>query len=289
MESDQVEVQSESLGLAEDEHIPSAELTQATEYLQNIGVTRITESSIHASDTRIQDKDLKVFANFPEVTTISLGKTSIDGSGLKDLNCPQLESLLLFESQISDDTLKQLPVLPKLGRLSLADTNIDGSCLEHVAKFSEIDTLDLAGTKVTDESLAFLSSLKKLKRLDLRGTPITDVGIKHLLNCPELYVVNLSDTGVTDEGAIALTSAFELFRIDLDGTSVSDKLVESLVETSSDSLRILRLRSTKITSVSAPLFGQLEAMTMLDVRDTTIPYGDVAYLEDSLLKLNQPE
>jgi Leucine-rich repeat (LRR) protein len=183
----------------------------------------------------------------------------------------------------------QLPVLPKLARLWLADTNIDGSCLEHISMFSEIDTLDLAGTKVTDESLVFLSALKKLKRLDLRGTPITDAGVKHLLNCPKLYVVNFSDTGVTDEGAIALTSAFELFRIDLDGTSISDKLVESLVETSWESLRILRLRNTKVTSAIAPLFGRLEAMTTLDVRDTAIPYEEVAYLEDSLLNLNQPE
>jgi len=256
-----------------------------------VDLEKIQPTFVYASASNIRDEHLKLFAKMPELKTLSLGKTAITGSGLKDLNCPKLQSLLLFETQVTDAGVRELPPMPGLETLSLAGTPIDGSCLEHIAKYITLTALELQQTKISDASLAPLEALKVLSRLELRNTAITDDGLEYLLNCPKLYTVDLANTQVTDTGAIALTAKVQLFKLNLNGTGVTDEFIRSLVGQGSEELRMLHLKGTRLTVASAELFGQLSKLRQLDVRETGISDDDLAYLPDaleSLQKLNEP-
>lgn len=266
---------------------------QVVEALLEVGVVaeKIQPTFVYASASKITDEHLKIFAKMPELRTLSLGKAMITGSGLKDLSCPKLRGLLLFETGVTDANVGQLPVLPALESLSLAGTMIDGSCLEHVATYSTLTALELQNTKVSDASLAPLSRLKSLSRLELKNTDVSDTGLRFLQECPELYTLDLSGTRVSDEGVIALTSKIKLFSLNLNGTLVTDKLIKHLVGRPSEKLAKLRLKGTKLTSASAELFGEFPSLEELDVRDTGISEDDIRYLsEDSptLRELNRP-
>ncbi|MBL8808578.1 MAG: hypothetical protein JNM43_00255 [Planctomycetaceae bacterium] len=253
---------------------------------------KIGPTFVYASDSQITDEHLKLFATMPELKTLSLGKTKITGSGLKDLNCPKLRSLLLFDTPVTDAEVSQLPSLPALETLSLAGTAIDGTCLEKVSNYSALTALELHNTKVSDAALAPLSKLKALSRLELQDTAITDAGLQPLQDCPELYTLNLANTMVTDDGVIALTQKVQLFNLNLKGTGVTDKLIENLVGDASQKLCILRLKGTKLTSASVAFLGKLQTLEELDVRDTGLAESDVALLREgleSLREINKPE
>jgi len=266
---------------------------QVVEVLVSAGVAadKIQPTFVYASASNVTDEHLTILAKMPELKTLSLGKTMITGSGLKDLNCPKLRGLLLFETRVTDASIGQLPDLPALESLSLAGTAIDGSCLEHVATYSTLTALELQNSKVNDASLAPLSRLKALSRLELKNTAVSDAGLQYLQECPELYTLDLSGTQVSDEGVIALTSKIKLFSLNLNGTMVTDKLIEHLVGPASEKLAKLRLKGTKLTSASASLFSKFPRLEELDVRDTGISDDDISYLPDTLdtlRELNKP-
>lgn len=238
------------------ENEPSMAATAATETIQSPGLDadvvaqlvaagvpeeKIGPTFVYASASTIKDEHLKLFAKMPELKTLSLGKTQITGEGLKDLNCPKLRSLLLFDTQVTDAAVMKLPALPALETLSLAGTSIDGRCLEHVAGYTSLTALELQNTKVTDSSLAPLSALKALSRLELKNSAITDAGLQNLMECPELYTLDLAKTAVTDAGAIAITKKVQLFNLNLNDTAVTDELIRNLVGTPSEKLCFLSL------------------------------------------------
>lgn len=250
---------------------------EAEAYLEAIGVTRILGprgfrkgTHIYASGTGIRDTDRHVFRHFEDLTDLSLGHNALTGSGLKDLQCPSLEALLLFETQVDDNGFQNLPVLPKLKRLFMARSMITGRSLEHVAKMTRLDTLDLDGTGVSDESLQHLTSLTELHSINLRRTAITDAGVRWLAACPALDVVNLRETQITDEGVAVVAQLPKLMNLNLTGTAMTDAAIEKLADSAAGSLNVLRLRGTAIGPDCIPALARLENLTTLDVRDTRL-------------------
>lgn len=273
---------------------PAFEPLSASTVLTIAGVDsrKIGPTFVYATGSRIRDKDLNVFQQLPELTSLSLGDTRIDGSGLKDLHCPKLRTLSLFSTNVTDANLNQLPLLPELEMISLADTPIDGSCFEHLAIFANLRTLELGNTQVTDAPLAHLANFKSLKSIELANANITDAAIQHLVKCPTLRVLDLSETSITDVGARELATQLELFNLNLDQTAVTDEFITTLTETSAESLAMLRLRGTRITSKCVEHLAKLQRLEVLDVRDTGISEGDLGTLSESLSrlrKLNKPD
>lgn len=247
---------------------------------------------IYASGSDITDADLHIFNYIDDLTDLSLGDNPLTGSGLKDLACPRLEALLLFDTLVDDAGLKSLPPLPALKRLFLKNSKITGDSLEHIATYKTLDTLDLSGTAITGESLAALKELTKLYDIDVSRTELDRKGLENLATVPALAIFNLSATKIAGDDLAALANKADLFNVTANQTQIDDRSVEALAAGSAqESLKVLKLRGTKITSQCVPALRRFKKLFTLDVRDTALTENDLDTLRSSFerLSLNQPD
>lgn len=93
-------------------------------------------------------------------------------------------------------------------------TGVGNGEMEHVAKLTTLESLDLHSTEVGDTGLARLNSLKNLESLDLSFTSVSDVGLATIAGMEKLKTVVLQGTLVTKKGVEGLRSTRKDLEID---------------------------------------------------------------------------
>lgn len=106
--------------------------------------------------------------------------------------------------------------------------------LPHLARFPELEELDLSGIGLSDADLVHLTRLPKLKDLHLNANPITDEATRTMATIGSLESLDLSGTGITDEGLGPLRAAGNLKHIELYHTAVSREAVRTFREARPD-------------------------------------------------------
>lgn len=104
-------------------------------------------------------------------------------------------------------------------RLELGDTKITSANLAHVAKFEDLEALDLSSTKVS--SLTKLAKLTQLKSLTLSHSKVTGAGFKPLAGLGNLELLEASYVNVTDTSLEHLHRLQSLRRVLVLGTKVT--------------------------------------------------------------------
>jgi Leucine Rich repeat len=124
--------------------------------------------------------------------------------------------------QMTDDILRDICRIEGIASLNLAGSKaLTDSGVDHLARASNLQQLDLSGTRVTDRGLRALAELKSLQTLSLAGTRVTDEGIAHLRRCHDLQRVNLSNTAAGD-GALRALAGKPNLRYFASGGAVTD-------------------------------------------------------------------
>ncbi len=89
--------------------------------------------------------------------------------------------------KVTDTGFSQLSGLPELQTVILDDTQITDAGLTHLARLKGLHTVRLRNTHVTDAGLVHLAALVKLQVLDVHGTRVSPAGVaklqKALPNC----------------------------------------------------------------------------------------------------------
>ncbi len=116
--------------------------------------------------------------------------------------------------------------------------------MAHIARFADLEVLDLGGTKVGDAGLARLAGLTRLHDLNLSGTRVSDAGLARVAKLTELRYLDLSGTGIGDAGLVHLAGLERLDALDLSGTKVGDAGMGRLKGMTS--LRALDLSRTSV-------------------------------------------
>lgn len=133
--------------------------------------------NLDLSETEVSDRGLAALGPMDALSTLRMGWTNIDGSGLAGLSGRALHTLYLRSCEKFGD-----------------------AGLRHVSRFLALETLWLDGTAVTDEGLAALQPLKQLKFLKLEGTNVSDRGIVSLGKLASLRSLGVGNTSVTRKG-----------------------------------------------------------------------------------------
>ncbi len=161
--------------------------------------------TISLVESSVVDDDLRLIANLPKLTTLSLARDAhpsrLTDEGLAHLKkLPELKTLDLSHSQITNGGLQNLRRFPKLFRVSLSDTQVSDDGLRHLAGLSELFELYLYRTKVTGTGFRHLTNCTKLEQLDLQGSPLSDDGFLSAPQLPRLRVLRVDTTPLTNRG-----------------------------------------------------------------------------------------
>ncbi|MCY2967131.1 MAG: hypothetical protein NT069_26420 [Planctomycetota bacterium] len=95
----------------------------------------------------------------------------------------------------------------KVRIVSLRHCNVTDGDLIHLAKLTDLGSLDLSSTRITDAGLEHLKGLTKLESLAFHNTDVGDVGLELLTDMPKLSFLMLKCTYVTDAGVEKLKRA----------------------------------------------------------------------------------
>jgi hypothetical protein len=106
-------------------------------------------------------------------------------------HAPQLEFLILAETNITDEGLASVAELHSLEVLNLAATRIADSGLVHVAQLKSLEILSMAGTRITSDGLGHLGRMTRLQMTYLPKTAVTEDALESLKQLPRLKHVHV--------------------------------------------------------------------------------------------------
>lgn len=158
---------------------------------------------------------------------------------------------------VTDDDLTALSDAEALAAvdLCLAQTSVTDRGMQEVARFANLDWLDLAGTKLSPAGVREVGALKKLVTLDLQGARTDAEALRAIASLPKLEDLVLSDANVDDDSLAILGDGKSLTTLALNRTAVTDAGIEKLVA----ALPSLMSLSVVGTSVSEAAAERLEA------------------------------
>lgn len=132
-------------------------------------------------ELKIGDEDLSLIASIPNLTSLSVIKTRIQGAGFAELaHLPAFKEIAIGYTPLDDDGLGVIATLPHLEVLKLAPSNVTDVGIARVAKHDRLRVLDASRTRITDAVVPALLAAPALESVILRGTAITAAGIAHL-------------------------------------------------------------------------------------------------------------
>lgn len=129
------------------------------------------------SGTGVSAKSLKYFARYSKLKALQLTGLKLDDAAISELaKCRLLVLLGLARTGLTDKAapaLVSLAGLPSLVSLNLAGNKLGDSVVEVLAKYPNLNTLDLSETDMTAKGLTKLAGLSSLKQLHLYGCKLT--------------------------------------------------------------------------------------------------------------------
>ena len=146
-----------------------------------------------------------------------------------------------------------------------------------IARFPELQRVDLMAGHLSDDALVYLEGLSGLVELQLVSNSITDEGLKHLAALEKLQLLTLTDTKVTGRGMEWLTLLKDLRRLDLDHTFVDDDGLKRLAALAK--LETLTLSHTKVADGGMAHLSGLSQLTNLSLRENPITDSGLLHLK----------
>lgn len=208
-------------------------------------------------------------------------KTSLSGSGLKNLRCRNLTTLWLSGAEITDGGITSLASFPKLKEIFLEDTKVTDAVIPTLAKMSSLESVGLASCAITDKGLLALAPLRKLQRLELDSTPISDSGIAVVRNFGNLRHLDLEKTRVSDKCLALLPARLEGLILNR-CTGITSAAMTNIVR--QRNLLQLNISFTSIRSDAVGKLGVLSAMRDLDLAGIRANDQDLLFLEKLALR-----
>ena len=118
----------------------------------------------------------------------------------------RVASLSNHTGMIGQTEIKSLARFENLEQLELRNDHLTAQAYGVLPRLAGLRALGLAGSNITDGKLPILVALNNLEALDLSGTKITDAGLRTIANFPYLKSLNLTQSRVTAEAVRELQS-----------------------------------------------------------------------------------
>jgi len=180
-----------------------------------------------AGGAGITDKSIDTLLKFPRLRQIGLGP-NVTVAGYERLTeLPNVENIQTFD-WMGDSIMAVLAKFPNLNHLNLHNTKITQGGLPHLRQLKNLNFLSLPkGT--TDEGLQHIAHMRKLSQLDLRHTQITDDGLVALKDMQSFAILTLPPT--TGDTAVDKIIEYKLRinSLNLMGPGYTDACIPALI------------------------------------------------------------
>jgi Leucine-rich repeat (LRR) protein len=144
---------------------------------------------LYIHDVDLNGDSLGWLADLKNLEALSLQRTKINGSVLKNIKSSSLAVLNLSGNKISDEDMEVIAQLKTLEVLALSDTQVSG------------------------DGIAKLEGMPRLNELNLMNCNISDADLGHFLTTPNLRIVYATGCNVTDMGIQSVVSRFPMLAI----------------------------------------------------------------------------
>lgn len=211
--------------------------------------------------SKIQDSDLLHCRSFPRLMALDLTNGAVTSQGLQFIPETHLMLLILSGTRVGSGC-------PTTGATSPG--------LQPLAKFKQLDWLQLNHTCVVDDDLKVLAGLPELQDLGLNHTKITTGGVAHLSKLMKLRDLDLSYTDIDDGVVRHLIPCRTLFALDLSGTKVTGRGVERFGSCFKLSLEKAALNEEGLRSI-----GNMKNLINLDISNTNVTRSSLQNLQSS--------
>jgi internalin A len=137
----------------------------------------------------------------------------LSGDSLEWLaNLKNLEALTLQRTKINGSVLKNIKS-SSLAVLNLSGNSISNADMESIAQLKTLEVLALSNTMVSGDGIEKLEGMPRLNELNLMNCNITDADLGHFLTTPNLRIVYAAGCNVTDMGIQSVVSRFPMLAI----------------------------------------------------------------------------
>lgn len=224
--------------------------------------------SLDLTRSGISDDGLQYLTKLPELDTLNLSSTVMDGHGLAVLrSCPSLKRLKI--SGVLRMTPQSWEELSKVSQLEILDVSSTPNIAHtDVAKFtalSHLRELNLSETPVTDEIFNSLAEMESLEILRITSTGgIKGHGLQaYLKSKPRLRELHASRSSVGASGLRYIKAISSLEFLDISASSLTDQQFAELK--GANNIVELRIGSNFLSNASMQTVLSLTKLKILDL------------------------
>lgn len=244
------------------------ELTDCTGYSERglEGLAQLTKlRSLTLSGSVVRDSVLLQWKGLTNLTSLALRQTEVTNEGLRVLeHFVKLKELDVYGTPVSTGFLKQIPYPANLTKLKLRASKIASTeIVDGIARFVNVNGIDLGENAVDDAALVSIAQLVKLEDLNLLRTKLSANAVQILSKSPN-------------------SSKWKKLNLD-DNPGVNDTSIDFLL--GMKSLEFLHVGKTQVTDAGIAKLASLDQLKTLIVNDTTVTQEALQLLQDKLPKL----
>lgn len=184
-----------------------------------------TIGDVSVENDQFSDQDLLSLVSCPQLDTLNISTGLVTDKGLESiLQMTDIHDLDINCAGISDNGLGQLAKLSRLDHLTVyGSSNVTGAFLERFAEASPVivrdgikegglrwmDHLELHGPAIDDRACNWLAKFRNINQLDISHTAVTDRGLSFLESATNIQIRNLNvvQTRVTEKGIESFQAA----------------------------------------------------------------------------------
>ena len=160
----------------------------------------VSVQRVNFAGTDITDAGLMKLRNLPNLNTLLLESTNVNGAFISSLSHPEKMHFLKFgDNPLSIKYISDLPRLRNLTRLELCHCKLTNKTLQYVGQMTSVNALLLyKNPQITDDGIKYLKPMNHLHSLYLQDANVTVEGLGELKLLP-LEVLKVSGSPGTQD------------------------------------------------------------------------------------------
>jgi len=136
---------------------------------------------LYVHDIHLGGDALPWLSNLTKLEALSLQRTGIDGTVLKNIKSPVLVALNLSGDKIADQDMAQIASMQQLEVLAVADTQVEGPGIGKLEGMKRLNELNIMNCRIYDNDIEIFLSMPNLRIVYAAGCSLNDIAVQSVV------------------------------------------------------------------------------------------------------------